>query len=80
MEYKTYYKGIVIEVKDCSYPEVVPDCIIYDPDLPLDLIAISNLFNPVCKLIKKEEQMYNGKHLCLYHLFKGRCENERGLL
>ena len=78
-ECKTYYKGKVIEIKDYSYPEVVPDFIIYHLDPPSDVIAISNFFNPVCKLMK-EKQMYNRKHLCLYHLFKGKCEDVKDIL
>ena len=57
MECKTYYKGQVIEMKGCSYPKVVHDSIISDLYPPPNVIAISNIFNPVYKLIKKEEHL-----------------------
>ena len=57
MECKPYYKGQVIEMKDCSYPKVVHDSIISDLYPPPNVIAISNLFNPVYELIKKEEHL-----------------------
>ena len=55
MECKIYYKGQVIEMKDYSYPKVVHDSFMSDLYPPPNVIAISNLFNPVCKLIKKEK-------------------------
>jgi len=89
-----YFKGKKIEIdeKDCKYakppkpgpvPPVEPDPVpppTPTPDPPPDVIVITNIFDRVCNLIKSETKMYNRKQLCLYHLFKKRCENVKGLL
>jgi len=89
-------KKIEIDEKDCKYakppkpgpvppvepePEPTePDPIVTPDDPPPDVIVITNIFDRVCNLIKSETKMYNRKQLCLYHLFKKRCENVKGLL